>query len=248
MGPSYPQPPPPDISANSDQISAGSGSSVAGSPSASHGGPKKRVLTSEEEEAKAQRKREQAAERQRRKREKDRLYGRQPGPARNHFRIPGGFEGLVPDDNGASSSPNGPGGDEDDDRRERVRAAARERQRKHRALVKQRKSDGNSSYSPTPPPSSMFPPMGPQTPNSIPMQQSASSDQPQTEIPFPIPSAPVPGGQTFATTLLLSFSCAPLLKQHLLNTLNMSNEELASLEPVIADAWEWWNHQVCILV
>jgi hypothetical protein len=52
------------------------------------------------------------------------------------------------------------------------------------------------------------------------------------------------GGQTFASTLLLSFSCAPLLKQHILRTLSMTNEELASLEPIIAQAWDQWDHQV----
>jgi hypothetical protein len=41
----------------------------------------------------------------------------------------------------------------------------------------------------------------------------------------------------------LSFSCAPLLKQHLLRTLGMTNEELASLEPLIAEAWDRWDHQ-----
>ena len=58
------------------------------------------------------------------------------------------------------------------------------------------------------------------------------------------PQAPGPGGQTFASTLLLSFSCAPLLKQHLLRTLHMSNEELASLEPVLAHAYDHWDHNV----
>ncbi|KAI0064516.1 hypothetical protein BV25DRAFT_1822878 [Artomyces pyxidatus] len=62
----------------------------------------------------------------------------------------------------------------------------------------------------------------------------------QPEPPFP--QGPL-GGQTFASTLLLSFSCAPLLKQHLLRTLSMTNEELASLEPIIAQAWEQWDHQ-----
>jgi hypothetical protein len=69
--------------------------------------------------------------------------------------------------------------------------------------------------------------------------------------PPPIPGQPDPafaqghnGGQTFASTLLLSFSCAPLLKQHILRTLSMTNEELASLEPIIAQAWDQWDHQV----
>ncbi|KAI9453635.1 hypothetical protein F5148DRAFT_1232320 [Russula earlei] len=48
----------------------------------------------------------------------------------------------------------------------------------------------------------------------------------------------------FASTLLLSFLCAPLLKQHILHTLSMTNEELASLEPIIAQAWDQWDHQV----
>ncbi|TDL24685.1 hypothetical protein BD410DRAFT_785379 [Rickenella mellea] len=50
------------------------------------------------------------------------------------------------------------------------------------------------------------------------------------------------GGQTFASTLLLSFSCSPLLKQHLLRSLHMTNEELASLEPVLSNAWDQWDH------
>jgi hypothetical protein len=60
------------------------------------------------------------------------------------------------------------------------------------------------------------------------------------------PQAPPPqltGGQNFASTLLLSFSCAPLLKQHLLRTLAITSEELASLEPVIAEAFDQWDHQ-----
>ncbi|KAI9511505.1 hypothetical protein F5148DRAFT_327704 [Russula earlei] len=58
--------------------------------------------------------------------------------------------------------------------------------------------------------------------------------------PFPLGHN---GGQTFASTLLLSFSCAPLLKQHILHTLSMTNEELASFEPIIAQAWDQWDRQ-----
>jgi hypothetical protein len=126
-------------------------------------------------------------------------------------------------------------------RRDRVRASARERQRKHRALVKERKMRelgvdmGNdvvpgieyaAVLQPPPPPPHGMPP-------------------PQNGEP-PFPQNQPHGGQTFATTLLLSFSCAPLLKQHLLRTLNMTNEELASLEPVIAEAWDNWDQQVRI--
>ncbi|KAI9510796.1 hypothetical protein F5148DRAFT_1374262 [Russula earlei] len=52
------------------------------------------------------------------------------------------------------------------------------------------------------------------------------------------------GGQTFTSTLLLSFLCARLLKQHILHTLSMTNEELASLELIIAQAWDQWDHQL----
>ena len=134
-------------------------------------------------------------------------------------------------------------------RREKVRAAARDRQRKHRALVKQRKlrelglqmdelmEEAQYRQASEPQYHSVLPPelqqMGP------PPQQPPI---PPNEPPFP--QGPPLGGQTFASTLLLSFSCAPLLKQHLLRTLGMTNEELASLEPLIAEAWDRWDHQV----
>ncbi|KAJ8081110.1 hypothetical protein AAF712_008763 [Marasmius tenuissimus] len=197
-------------------------------------------------------KREKAAERQRRKRERDRnaLHAlsaaqvNQKDFQQQHQQVdhnqglssssqqiqPGEYEDLTP---------------EEANRRERVRAAARERQRKHRALVKQRKLrelgmdmgnqivpniDGlaypDQSYGL--PPSEIQPP-----PNSV---------DPQTGEPA-FPRIQGHGGQMFATTLLLSFSCAPLLKQHLLDTLQMSNEELASLEPIIANAWDEWDRQ-----
>ncbi|KAG2019783.1 hypothetical protein CC2G_005186 [Coprinopsis cinerea AmutBmut pab1-1] len=122
------------------------------------------------------------------------------------------------------------------ERREKVRAAARERQRKHRLAVKQRKMrelgldvdlmTGAIEDIPYQPPPPTFVP-------ELPIAHSSFNDYP-TQIH---------GGQTFASTLLLSFSCAPLLKAHLLRTLNMTNEELASLEPVIAEAWDRWNAQ-----
>ncbi|TFY74974.1 hypothetical protein EWM64_g9038 [Hericium alpestre] len=121
-----------------------------------------------------------------------------------------------------------------------------QRQRKHRALVKQRKLrelgldmgndiipgmedvqyrvQNDGQYHPVLQPDMSQGPMGP-----------------HNEPPFP--QGQLVGGQTFASTLLLSFSCAPLLKQHLLRTLSMTNEELASLEPIIAQAWEQWDHQ-----
>ncbi|KAI4523623.1 hypothetical protein K525DRAFT_195962, partial [Schizophyllum commune Loenen D] len=117
--------------------------------------------------------------------------------------------------------------EEEQARRERVRAAARERQRRHRMAVKQRKLQE----------------MG--------LEMDPAAEQQYETYPPPPPHQPrqvvppnsVLGGQTFATTLLLSFSCVPLLKQHLLRTLHMTNEELASLEPIIAQAFDHWDRQ-----
>ena len=133
-------------------------------------------------------------------------------------------------------------------RRDRVRAAARERQRKHRQLVKQRRMRdlglemGNEMMPGMEEVHYRTTPDGQYHPVMPPELQQLPPPHPQLEAPFPH-GAPM-GGQTFASTLLLSFSCAPLLKQHLLRTLNMSNEELTSLEPIIADAWDRWDHSV----
>ncbi|KAH8114008.1 hypothetical protein DFH11DRAFT_1488475, partial [Phellopilus nigrolimitatus] len=120
-----------------------------------------------------------------------------------------------------------------------VRADARERQRKHRALVKQKKmgQDGvlgleemhyelgpDGQYQPVLPPNAHQPEMG-------------NQDQ-----PFPHANGAQTGGQTFASTSLTSFSCSPLLKQDLLRTLHMTNEELRSLEPILSAAWDQWDH------
>ncbi|KAL0567408.1 hypothetical protein V5O48_014585 [Marasmius crinis-equi] len=197
-------------------------------------------------------KREKAAERQRRKRERDRnaLHALTAQVNQKDFQQQ---HQQVDHNQGLSSSSQVQQGEYSEDltpeeaaRRERVRAAARERQRKHRALVKQRKMRelgvdmGNQvvpnldglQYPDQPygiSPSEMH--QGP--PNSV---------DPQTGEPA-FPRIQGHGGQMFATTLLLSFSCAPLLKQHLLDTLQMSNDELASLEPIIAEAWDQWDRQ-----
>jgi len=120
-------------------------------------------------------------------------------------------------------------------RRDKVRAAARERQRRHRLLVKQRRMRelgldmGNEiipgmeevHYRATP---------DGQYHQVLPPELQQQLAQPHPPMPHepPFPQGAPLGGQTFASTLLLSFSCAPLLKQHLLRTLGMSNEELAS--------------------
>ncbi|KAI0263450.1 hypothetical protein BC834DRAFT_924948 [Gloeopeniophorella convolvens] len=134
-------------------------------------------------------------------------------------------------------------------RRERVRTAARERQRKHRALMKQKKlrelglDMGNELGVQGLEDMPYRLPDGTPNPFGAPPLQHDLAQAP----PPPLGDAPFPpghhGGQTFASTLLLSFSCAPLLKQHILRTLSMTNEELASLEPIIAQAWDQWDHQ-----
>lgn len=186
-----------------------------------------------ENESPSQRiKREKAAERQRRKRERDRagVYPTHPQP-NNIIHDNSEMQGSSRDE--YSLNP------EEEARRERVRAAARERQRKHRALVKSKKMRDmgeGGEYS------SGHHESLPQAP-----EDQAQYHQVLAELSGPHDYQPAPGpaiangGQTFATTLLLSFSCSPMLKTHLLRTLNMTNDELTSFEPIIAEAWERWN-------
>ncbi|TFK46665.1 hypothetical protein OE88DRAFT_1667297 [Heliocybe sulcata] len=213
------------------------------------GTPNRRRAIPRDNETPSQRqKREKAAERQRRKRERDRLatQGALNGlPGNNGIQQPAHNAAQTPD---YLLSP------EEQARRERVRAAARERQRKHRALVKQKKlaqlglDMGNEimpgmeagQYVDGVPAGfeQMMPPdVGGQPPPPPPPHAGMGQHEP------PFPHGQPLGGQTFASTLLLSFSCAPLLKQHLLRSLSMTNEELASLEPVIAHAWDQWDQQ-----
>jgi len=135
-------------------------------------------------------------------------------------------------------------------RREKVRLAARDRQRKHRALVKQRRlrdlglDMGNEIIQGMEEPHYRAP--DGQYHQVLPPELQQLAPPPPQPIPHepPFPHGAPLGGSTFASTLLLSFSCAPLLKQHLLRTLGMTNEELVSLEPLIAEAWDRWDHQV----
>jgi hypothetical protein len=208
--------------------------------------PRKR---SRDNETTSQRqKREKAAERQRRKRQRDKsaagmgIMAFSPPDDHHQHQPPSvaqadfSSESLTPDEVA---------------RRDRVRANARERQRKHRQLVKQRKMrelgldmgneiipgmeevhfrvNGDGQYPPV-------------LPHELQHNPHVINHEP------PFPQGQPLGGQTFASTLLLSFSCAPLLKQHLLRTLVMTNEELASLEPIIAEAWDRWDHQVRFLL
>lgn len=207
---------------------------------------------SRENETPAQRqKREKAAERQRRKRERDRHVNNLNAA----MAYPHAVEPQPPPQPQVAQSPTQSftGQDltpEELAKKERIRAAARERQRKHRSLVKQRKMrelglemtsemlqgmeevqfrvNGENQFQQV-------------MPHELPHQHPMNPQDPSFTQP------PLTGGQNFASTLLLSFSCAPLLKQHLLRTLSMTSEELASLEPIIADAFDQWDHQVSLI-
>src|ERR1700722_1796192 len=217
--------------------------------------PSRNSKRSREDEDEALRiKREKAAERQRRKRERDRNAAGLSGSM--GFSAQNGHDPHQQSQQDHHSDPVSTGSPfagedltpEEQARRDRVRASARDRQRKHRTLVKQRKlrelglDMGNE----------IMPGMDEvhyrvgadgHYQQVIPHELQPNSHTLPTHEPA-FPQGQAPGGQTFASTLLLSFSSAPLLKQHLLRTLSMSNEELASLEPVIADAWDHWDHQV----
>ena len=189
-------------------------------------------------------KREKAAERQRRKRERDRQAGLNSSSIQTGDQQPPISTVSAPDLHQQDMSP------EEISRRDRVRAAARERQRKHRAIVKQRKM---RELGLDPMGNELIPGMEevqyrvhPDGQYAVlpPELQHAPPPPPHGMPEPPFPQGQIPGGQAFASTLLLSFSCTPLLKQHLLRTLSMTNEELASLEPIIAQAWDHWDQQV----
>lgn len=211
-----------------------------------------------ENETESQRlKREKAAERQRRKRERDRanagisgIMGFQPPDGHHHHQQqqqqthhhPPQSQGPPP----SSSFTDTELSQEEIARRDRVRAAARERQRKHRNLVKTRKMrelgmDMGNEIMPGMEEVHYRVNTDGQYQQVLPHELQNPHAMAHQEPPFP--QGPH-GGQMFASTLLLSFSCAPLLKQHLLRSLSMSNEELASFEPILAEAWDHWDHQV----
>lgn len=248
-----------------DLVSALDQSGILSSPLSS---PSRDSQVARENETEPQRrKRVKAAERQRRKRERDRtaaqmgLVNFSSVPSQRQVASASNMQQAPRHRDDSSLSP------EEEQRRERVRANARERQRKHRMLVKQRKMRelgldmgnevledpySNGTYPPPPPGTAMPPPhmhpglnMPPPPPPNMNPPPPGMNPPPDGSGQFapPPPPGAVNGGQTFASTLLLSFSCAPLLKQHLLRTLYMTNEELTSLEPLIADAWEQWNRQ-----
>jgi hypothetical protein len=196
-------------------------------------------------------KREKAAERQRRKRERDRNNNSSAGTGRTGsngagimFSQPSNQQHMSqappPDSVEPDLSP------EEKAKQDRVRSAARERQRKHRALVKERKMRelgldmGNEI---------------PEVQYRVGQYQQVSEHELQHnphgvlvhhEPPFLPGQEHEPLGQHFASTLLLSITYTPTLRHNLLANLQMTNEELASFQPIIAEAWDHWDHQVCL--
>ncbi|KAK7043865.1 hypothetical protein VNI00_008031 [Paramarasmius palmivorus] len=229
----------------------------------------KRPLANSENDPQLTIKRAKAAERQRRKRERDRNAGlnmanvNQQQPEGEQDLYHQQFQGQPFHPQMAMTIPQQPTtsrrraadpndlSPEEAARRDRVRAAARERQRKHRALLKERKmrelgmdmgNEVNSGTSSDPEIS-----FDPAYQELLQHGETPSTLSYPPPLPPPFPETALPPnanpGQIFATTLLLSFSCAPLLKQHLLNNLRMTELELASLEPLIAEAFETWNRK-----
>lgn len=206
-----------------------------------------RKRSSRENETPAQRqKREKAAERQRRKRERDRHVNNlnaamsYPQPTEPPPPQPQPPQAPPQPFTGQELSP------EEVARRERVRAAARERQRKHRSLVKQRKMrELGLDMS-----SEMLPGM-----EDVQFRVNGQNEfqvMPPELPPHPMnpqdPSFPQPlltGGQSFVSTLMLPLSWFPGWKQQVLRMFSISNEDLAVLEPIIADAFDQWDQQVC---
>ena len=142
---------------------------------------------------------------------------------------------------------------EEEAKREKVRAAARERQRKHRELVKRKKllelgvQMGEGGLVPeeltyTLNPDGTYAPAHPPGGNAL---AGSSHGLAEGESAFLSNGAAQTGGQMFAGYVLLALSCSPLLKQHLLRQVHMTNEDLLSLEPVLCAAFEQWDHHVC---
>ena len=215
-------------------------------------------------------KREKAAERQRRKRERDRNNSNNgnthitpTAPASN-----GVLFSIPPNEHQHEAPGYGQASRQGDDtllspeefaRRDKVRKAARERQRKHRALVKDRKMRelgldmGNEISEVAYHGGHVQVNADPHHYNRPVMGHHELGHHPHGPGPAHVgggqhPQGQVQGGEMFASTLLLSFSCAPLLKQHLLSTLSLSSEELTSFEPIIAEAWDRWDQQVSSLL
>jgi len=201
--------------------------------------PRKRAANnSDDAEIGSDAKRAKARERQRRKRERDKagqgvMSFQDHQPQEEDPPPPPPRTATTPED--PSLTP------EEQAKKDRVRLAARERQRKHRAVVKAKRMaemgmpiqvDGSVAV----------PYHEAYALHAAHLHDGGDPNNPLTHgdgsLPMPHPNQTP--GQTFASMMLLALSCAPMIKPHLLRLLNISNEELASFEPIMAATWDAW--------
>jgi len=187
---------------------------------------------------KLNKRREKARERQRMKRERDRLVANHMSMTMAYTDPEGGLvEGGMPSEAQNPSNHAIPIPPEELSKKERVRLAARERQRKHRAVVKARRMAELGIQ--------MIPP-NPHVPLGYRMNENGQMEPVHDANAIAQDGGAAYGqtpGQTFARLLMTSAFINPNLKQHICRTLQMSQEELAGFEPIIATAWDHWNHQ-----
>ncbi|KIJ54469.1 hypothetical protein M422DRAFT_24416 [Sphaerobolus stellatus SS14] len=232
----------------------------AGQPSTSPGRKRSRA-SSEDEDRAVEEKRLKARERQRRKRERDRS-GRDKSSTSSGMGTQQ-FPPAATDSDPGQMSIYGPAGEmsngrsrvsdlaglspEEAAKKERIRSAARERQRKHRAAVKaKRMAELGMSMVNSPPHEGQQPGVGYLNEHGQYVMEDPNTQHqhhPLSEPPFSLPPPHASAGTTFASTLMAAFSCQPMLKQQLFRTLHISDDELASFEPVIAAAWDHWDHE-----
>jgi len=187
---------------------------------------------------KLNKRREKARERQRMKRERDRLIANHMSMAMAYTDPEGGplVEGGMPEPQNPANHPI-PVPPEELSKKERVRLAARERQRKHRAVVKARRMAelGIQMIPPNP-----HVPLGYRLNENGQMEPVHDANAIAQDGGVGYGQTP---GQSFARLLMASAFINPNLKQHICRTLQMTAEELAGFEPIIATAWDHWNHQ-----
>jgi len=199
---------------------------------------RKRIRMDEQDSPdKLNKRREKARERQRMKRERDRMIANHMSMAIPYADVEGGglVEGAMPEPQNPVTHPV-PIPPEELSKKERVRLAARERQRKHRAVVKARRMAELGIQ--------MIPP-NPHVPLGYRLNENGQMEPVHDANAIAQDGAGYgqTPGQTFARLLMTSAFINPNLKQHICRTLQMTAEELAGFEPIIATAWDHWNHQ-----
>lgn len=135
-------------------------------------------------------------------------------------------------------------------RRERTKIAARDRQRKHRLLMKARKIHELGQDMGNPVPLDEYPPhhgtfhLGSGGPSQSNRQHTGPINSVYTDDSDGTKSK----GQIFAEGLLNEFGCVcsrgEAIKQHIFDVCDLTTDDLSSLTPVIANAWEAWDQRV----